>query len=129
MTRPLSNDLRERVVAATLAGESCRAVAARFGVAVSSVQMPCRSGSPHGVFNAAAGAAPSAEAIGASITTTSTDAIIDASINFRSRIRTACLLLSNAGQRTWFPTTSKEHNCKAVSLSSKDQLTVQRIDS
>jgi transposase len=37
MTRPLSNDLRERVVAATLAGESCRAVAARFGVAVSSV--------------------------------------------------------------------------------------------
>ena len=37
MTRPLSNDLRERVVAAVSAGESCRAVAARFGVAVSSV--------------------------------------------------------------------------------------------
>jgi putative transposase len=37
MTRPLSNDLRERVVAAILAGESCRSVAARFGVAVSSV--------------------------------------------------------------------------------------------
>lgn len=37
MTRPLSNDLRARVVAAVLAGESCRAVAARFGVAVSSV--------------------------------------------------------------------------------------------
>ena len=37
MTRPLSNDLRERVVAAVLAGESCRSVAARFGVAVSSV--------------------------------------------------------------------------------------------
>lgn len=37
MTRPLSNDLRERVVAATLGGESCRSVAARFGVAVSSV--------------------------------------------------------------------------------------------
>lgn len=37
MTRPLSNDLRERVVAAVLGGESCRAVAARFGVAVSSV--------------------------------------------------------------------------------------------
>jgi transposase len=37
MTRPLSNDLRERVVAATLAGESCRAVAERFGVGVSSV--------------------------------------------------------------------------------------------
>jgi putative transposase len=37
MTRPLSNDLRERVVAAVGAGESCRAVAARFGVAVSSV--------------------------------------------------------------------------------------------
>lgn len=37
MVRPLSLDLRERVVAAVLAGESCRAVAARFGVAVSSV--------------------------------------------------------------------------------------------
>jgi transposase len=37
MTRPLSNDLRERVVAAVLGGESCRTVAARFGVAVSSV--------------------------------------------------------------------------------------------
>jgi transposase len=37
MTRPLSNDLRERVVSAALAGESCRSVAVRFGVAVSSV--------------------------------------------------------------------------------------------
>jgi len=37
MTRPLSNDLRERVVVAVLAGESCRSVALRFGVAVSSV--------------------------------------------------------------------------------------------
>ena len=37
MTRPLSNDLRERVVAAVSRGESCRAVASRFGVAVSSV--------------------------------------------------------------------------------------------
>ena len=37
MTRPLSNDLRERVVAAVSGGESCRSVAARFGVAVSSV--------------------------------------------------------------------------------------------
>ena len=36
MTRPLSNDLRERAVAAVMGGESCRAVAARFGVAVSS---------------------------------------------------------------------------------------------
>lgn len=36
MTAPLSNDLRERVVAAIMAGESCRSVAARFGVAVSS---------------------------------------------------------------------------------------------
>ena len=36
MTRPLSNDLRERVVAAVMAGENCRSVAARFGVAVSS---------------------------------------------------------------------------------------------
>lgn len=37
MTRPYSNDLRERVVGAVEAGASCRAVAARFGVAVSSV--------------------------------------------------------------------------------------------
>ena len=36
MTRTLSNDLRERVVCAIEAGESCRSVAARFGVAVSS---------------------------------------------------------------------------------------------
>lgn len=37
MTRALSVDLRERVVAAVLAGASCRSVAARFGIAVSSV--------------------------------------------------------------------------------------------
>ena len=37
MVQPLSNDLRKRVVAAVSAGESCRAVATRFGVAVSSV--------------------------------------------------------------------------------------------
>ena len=37
MARPLSNDLRERVVAAVDGGESCRSVAARFDVAVSSV--------------------------------------------------------------------------------------------
>jgi len=37
MVRPLSNDLRERVVAAVERGESSRAVAAQFGVAVSSV--------------------------------------------------------------------------------------------
>jgi transposase len=37
MARPLSNDLRERVVAAVLSGESSRTVALRFGVAVSSV--------------------------------------------------------------------------------------------
>lgn len=37
MVRALSNDLRERVVAAVAGGESCRVVAARFGVAVSSV--------------------------------------------------------------------------------------------
>ena len=37
MARPLSNDLRERVVAAVSGGESCRSVAERFGVAVSSV--------------------------------------------------------------------------------------------
>lgn len=37
MTRALSNDLRERAVQAVLAGQSTRAVAGRFGVAVSSV--------------------------------------------------------------------------------------------
>ncbi|CAN7625300.1 IS630 family transposase [Mesorhizobium sp. LjNodule214] len=37
MTRALSNDLRERVVEAVGTGESCRVVASRFGVAVSSV--------------------------------------------------------------------------------------------
>jgi transposase len=37
MAGPLSNDLRERVVAAVLNGETSRAVAARFDVAVSSV--------------------------------------------------------------------------------------------
>lgn len=37
MVRPLSNDLRKRVVAAVAKGESCRSVAVRFGVAVSSV--------------------------------------------------------------------------------------------
>jgi putative transposase len=36
MTAPLSNDLRERVVGAIEAGETCRSAAARFGVAVSS---------------------------------------------------------------------------------------------
>jgi transposase len=37
MVKPLSNDLRKRVVAAVAKGESSRAVASRFGVAVSSV--------------------------------------------------------------------------------------------
>jgi transposase len=37
MVRPLSEDIRERVVAAVVEGASTRAVAARFGVAVSSV--------------------------------------------------------------------------------------------
>ena len=37
MTRPYSNDLRERVVSAVLKGEPTRSVAARFGVAVSTV--------------------------------------------------------------------------------------------
>lgn len=35
--RPLSNDLRERVVAAVGSGDSCRSVAAQFGVAASTV--------------------------------------------------------------------------------------------
>jgi len=37
MTPPLSNDLRERVIAAVVGGASCQVVATRFGVAVSSV--------------------------------------------------------------------------------------------
>lgn len=37
MTKPVSNDLRERVVAAVADGENCRSVAQRFGVAISSV--------------------------------------------------------------------------------------------
>ncbi len=37
MARPYSIDLRERVVFAVESGETCRAVGARFGVAVSSV--------------------------------------------------------------------------------------------
>jgi putative transposase len=37
MVRPYSNDLRERVVAAVVQGQSTRAVAEQFGVAVSSV--------------------------------------------------------------------------------------------
>ncbi len=36
MTGPLSRDLRERVVAAVLAGDSCRTAASRFDVSVSS---------------------------------------------------------------------------------------------
>ena len=37
MGRPISDDLRERAVAAYVEGGSCRAVAARFGVGESSV--------------------------------------------------------------------------------------------
>lgn len=37
MTKAYSNDLRERVVVAVSSGESCRSVAERFGVSVSSV--------------------------------------------------------------------------------------------
>lgn len=37
MTRPYSNDLRARVVDAILDGDSCRVVADRFGIAVSTV--------------------------------------------------------------------------------------------
>lgn len=49
MTKPYSDDLRERVVAAMQSGASCRSVAARFGVAPSSVvkwtQRSARTGS------------------------------------------------------------------------------------
>lgn len=48
MTRAYSVDLRQRVVAAVRSGSSCRAVAERFGVAVSSVvkwsQLEARTG-------------------------------------------------------------------------------------
>lgn len=37
MARPISNDLRERAVAAVESGASCRSVAARFEIAPSSV--------------------------------------------------------------------------------------------
>lgn len=37
MTKPYSNDLRQRAVDAVVSGETTRVVAARFGVAVSSV--------------------------------------------------------------------------------------------
>ena len=37
MVKPYSIDLRERVVAAVAGGQSCRAVAATFGVSVASV--------------------------------------------------------------------------------------------
>jgi transposase len=37
MVRPYSLDLRERVIAAADAGQSCRSVANRFGVSISSV--------------------------------------------------------------------------------------------
>ena len=37
MARPYSLDLRERVVARVAAGDSCRKVAAVFGVSVASV--------------------------------------------------------------------------------------------
>jgi transposase len=49
MTKPYSDDLRERVVAALQGGESCRSVAARFKVAASSAvkwsQRAARTGS------------------------------------------------------------------------------------
>ena len=37
MVKPYSNDLGERLVGAGRSGDSCRKVAARFGVAVSTV--------------------------------------------------------------------------------------------
>ena len=42
MTRPYSNDLRERVVSAVRSGETCRSVAARFDISVSSVVKWCQ---------------------------------------------------------------------------------------
>jgi transposase len=38
MTRPYSNDLRERIVAAVATGQCCRVVAERLNIAVSSVE-------------------------------------------------------------------------------------------
>jgi hypothetical protein len=54
MTPAFSNDLRERVVAAVSSGESWRAVAARYDVAVSSVvptENPIRHEIPCGLPN------------------------------------------------------------------------------
>ena len=52
MVRPYSLDLRERVVGAAEAGQSCRTVADRFGVSVASVvkwrQRARARGSPAG---------------------------------------------------------------------------------
>ncbi len=42
MVKPYSTDLRERVVACVEAGNSCRFVAARFGISVSSVVKWCQ---------------------------------------------------------------------------------------
>jgi transposase len=51
MTRPLSNDLRQRVIAAVDGGMTCRSAADRFGVAASTaikwVQQWRRTGSFH----------------------------------------------------------------------------------
>ena len=39
LIRPLSNDLRERVVAVRVSGETCQPVAARFSVASTAVKL------------------------------------------------------------------------------------------
>ena len=50
MTRPLSNDLRSRLVAAVAAGMSCRAAAGRFGVAASTAVKLVRRWRDAGTF-------------------------------------------------------------------------------
>ena len=48
MARALSQDLRDRVVAAADEGMSCRAAAARFGVGVATAIRWCQMGREHG---------------------------------------------------------------------------------
>ena len=53
MARPFSCDLRERVVARVTAGETCRSVAATFGVSVSTVVKWSQRFRRHGTVAAA----------------------------------------------------------------------------
>ena len=68
------------------------------GVSVSSVQMPCRSGSPQGVFSDAAGAVPEAVWLAAIVGTKASAGMIASEIpmDVRRRVRMSCLPLPSA---------------------------------